>query len=154
MEAAIAHEMAHIRALDNLKQLLLNATRFPRFLSTMTEIEHSLGCATEISADARALDAKISPLDLGSAILKVARLRAYPTMSAVAASHLVPDFNSSTLRARVERLESLVQQEHGGRARTRNWSWMAGATVVLLIYFIKVDALLVLTHKLTEILVR
>src|SRR5690348_3250281 len=73
VQAAVAHELAHIRSLDNLKQALLNATpMLPLFRS----IDQAFRNAAEISADSRALCSRISPLDLGSAIVKVARLKA------------------------------------------------------------------------------
>lgn len=146
LRAALAHEVAHVRSLDNLKQALLSATGILPFFS---RIDCAFRSAAEISADARAMQSRISPLDLGSAIVKVARLRA--VAPAIAASHLVPDFESSALQLRVEHLQAALD----GRSRSRrgNYGWLI-ASMLLMIYFVKLPLWLGLVHRATELLVR
>jgi len=148
LQAAIAHEIAHVRALDNLKQVLLRATRISR---VFTDNDHALCSAAETAADARALRKQNSPLDLGAAIIKVGRLRASPALAAIAASHLVPEFASSAVRLRVEHIQSACH-EQPARARERGYWWL-GSVAILIAYFVKLSFWLALTHRLTEFVV-
>src|SRR5262249_55279956 len=62
LRAAVAHEMDHIRRLDNLKQFLLKITRLPRWLGAAQDSSWTL--ASECAADAGALARGASVLDL------------------------------------------------------------------------------------------
>lgn len=146
LQAAVAHEVAHVRSFDNLKQALLSATGMLGFFSP---IDRAFRSAAEISADARAMRSSISPHDLGSAIVKVARLKG--VVPRVAASHLVPDFKSSALQLRVEHLQAALD----GRSRSQRskYGWLI-ASMLLIIYLIKLPSWLELAHRVTELLVR
>lgn len=149
LQSAIAHEWAHVRSLDNLKQVVLRATRFS---STFAQIDHALCRASEIDADNRAIMDGVSPVDLGSAILKVARMETSSALLPRAAMHLVPQAGTSVLRVRIERLEAAF--ENGPSQRTSKsirWLILAG---VLATYAVSLSRLLALSHKLTEVLVR
>jgi|SRR6185312_2804775 len=147
LKAAVAHEVAHVRSLDNLKQALLSATGIS-WLSR--PIDRAFRSAAEISADSRAMCCRISPLDLGSAIVKVARLRA--AVPSIAASHLVPDFEGSTLQLRVHNLQTLFPDEKS-HSRGERYGWVIAA-MLLIIYLARLQLWLALAHKLTEMLVR
>jgi beta-lactamase regulating signal transducer with metallopeptidase domain len=147
LQAAIAHELAHVHSLDNLKQILLNATAM---LPLFRSVDGAFCSAAEISADSRAMRSRISPLDLGSAIVKVARLKA--AVPSVMASHLVPHFENSALQLRVDNLQAALR---GGpiQSRAAKYGWLSAA-VLLMIYLAKLQAWLTFAHKLTEMLVR
>jgi Zn-dependent protease with chaperone function len=147
LKAAVAHEVAHVRSLDNLKQALLSATGLS---SLFRPIDRAFRSAAEISADSRAMRCRISPLDLGSAIVKVARLRA--AVPSIAASHLVPDFEGSALQLRVHNLHTLFEGEQN-HSRGEKYAWLV-VPILLMIYVAKLPLWLGLAHKLTEMLVR
>jgi len=76
LDVAIAHELAHHRAVDNLKRWALYCTPdFFGWSSTARKIERDWHAAAESLADARAVggDAQRA-IDLASALIKVARL--------------------------------------------------------------------------------
>src|SRR5262249_45927772 len=86
LRAAIAHEMHHVRRFDNLKQLVLNVVGPLERLGGAQSFSWTL--ASEVAADAGALDRGASALDLASALVKVAALRRGPLLShQIAASH-------------------------------------------------------------------
>ncbi len=145
LQAAVAHEVAHVRSFDNFKQAILSATGM-RFFNPIDRVFRS---AAEISADTHALRSRISPLDLGSAIVKVARLKA--VLPAIAASHLVPDFEISVLRLRVEHLQAAL--DGPSRSQRIRFGWLL-ASMLLIVYLIKLPWWLGLAHRLTELLVR
>ena len=151
LQAAIAHEIAHVQAFDNLKQVLLRAMRVP---GLFTESEHALRNAAEIAADECALRDQIPPLDLGAAIIKVARLNASPSLTAIAASHLVPDFESSALRMRVEHIQSALEEKSLGEQQGPTCCCCIAGLALLILYFAKLPFWLALTHRVTELLVR
>lgn len=146
LQAAVAHEVAHVRSFDNLKQALLSATGMRDFFSP---IDRAFRSAVEISADERAMSSRVSPLDLGSAIVKVARLKAVAPQ--IAASHLVPDFESSALQLRVDHLQAAL--EGPSLSKGLRYGWLI-ASMLLMIYLIKLPLWLALAHQLTELLVR
>ncbi len=148
LHAAVAHELAHFYSLDNCKQALLTATGFP---SLFLPIDRMLRTAMEVRADGRAVRCRISPLELGGAIIKVARLKT-TLVPSIAASHLVPDFESSTLRFRIEHLHALLEERRvessGGKC-----GWLVAVTLLIL-YLGALPLFLQLAHRLTELLVR
>ena len=147
LQAAVAHEVAHVRSLDNLKQAILSATALS---SLFLPIDRALRSAAEISADSRAIRSRISALDLGSAIIKVARLRA--AVPSITASHLVPDFEGSALQLRVDNLQTLFDDEQS-HSLGEKYAWLV-VPILLMIYLAKLQLWLGLAHKLTEMLVR
>ncbi len=150
LQAAIAHEIGHVQAFDNLKQVILRAIRVPRLLAAS---DRALLDAAEIAADRRALRNQISPLDLGEAIIKVARLNASPVLAATAASHLVPELDSSALRVRVEHIQSALEERSQQVRKVLLYPWIAGLALLIL-YLVKLPLWLALTHRVTELLVR
>lgn len=147
LQAAVAHEIAHVHSLDNLKQALLRASRI---FSLFAPIDRAFRSAAEISADERALQSLISPLDLGSAIVKVARFKA--PMPSIAASHLVPECQGAALQLRINHLQALLN-EGTTQPGAGKYGWIA-ASMLLIVYLGKLPFWLVLAHKLTEVLVR
>lgn len=107
MSAAAAHEMAHVRSCDNLKQLLLEITRPPAWLMKLGVSDDSWTDATEHAADHRALAAGNPPLQLASALLKVGKLRSSLRDYCFRGMHLVPAHNGQRLETRVTQLITL-----------------------------------------------
>ena len=64
LSAAIAHELAHVHARDNLKQLLLKMTRPPRWLRVFRSSDPQWLGASEMAADECALASGASALYL------------------------------------------------------------------------------------------
>lgn len=123
VDAAISHELAHVRSWDNLKQLLLKIIRLPRWVSPIRELDHAWTQCSEMAADERALAAGASPLDLSSALIKVARLAAPANgYAAITASHLVPCECKSATATRAARLRQILETGKLPQARSRSAS--------------------------------
>ncbi|HZU33298.1 MAG TPA: hypothetical protein VFB79_19440, partial [Candidatus Angelobacter sp.] len=108
MSAAAAHEMAHIRSCDNLKQLLLEITRPPAWLMKLGVGDEHWADAIEHAADHRALAEGNSPLQLASALLKVGKLRSSFMTQYFHGMHLVPAYRGLSLETRVTHLITLA----------------------------------------------
>src|ERR1051326_36290 len=106
LEAALSHELAHVRASDNLRHLVLKLTRVPG-LSQLSRVDSLWASASELAADERAIVHGASPMDLSSALVKVGRLSFNGHPALLAASHLVDSCNSATLM-RAARLRDLL----------------------------------------------
>lgn len=156
LRAAVAHEMDHVRRLDNLKQFLLKVARLPDWLGDSQDLSWTL--ASEVAADAGALARGVSALDLASALVKVATLKRSPALSdQIAASHLLPDVPGSPLALRVQRLQHVLEN-HPNCAQSepvRRW-WRTALLVALpaLVYVAAVSAVLPAVHEALEFLVR
>src|SRR4051794_38585408 len=70
LSRTVEHELAHLRAHDNLKKLLLHACGFP----FMSSLERAWLEAVEYSADSEAVHDQAEALDLASALVKISRL--------------------------------------------------------------------------------
>jgi Zn-dependent protease with chaperone function len=74
LDGVVAHEAAHRAARDNLKRLLLRASPDPLALTSAgARLRRAFEAAAEVAADRRAC-ARVSPLVLARALLKVASL--------------------------------------------------------------------------------
>ncbi len=116
LRAALAHEMAHARSFDNMKQLFLKSVRLPGFGA---RVGSSIWAnASEAAADEEAMDGGTSPLDLSSALVKMGRLNRRPLCQPqVLASQFLPYATSSSLPMRIARLERWLEARtvHRGR---------------------------------------
>jgi Zn-dependent protease with chaperone function len=155
--AALAHELAHVRLFDNLKQLALKVVGAPRWLAGSETYPGAWTNASEAVADDAALRSGASALELASALLRVARLKGSIAPAApIAVSHLLPDLPDSCLKARIERLEAWIESppqiltpgstSHFGRALC--------IAVPIIIYAASLSVLLPLIHDGLELLVR
>ena len=104
LDVAIAHEMAHRRAVDNLKRWACHcAPDFFGMTRTSVQLERAWHVAAESLADARAAnDDDGRALDLASALVKVARLTTAGSGTAVWSTFNDP----ALLRSRVNQLTS------------------------------------------------
>jgi Zn-dependent protease with chaperone function len=144
LRAAVRHELEHVRSWDNLKKASISATPFP----WMGGIESAWQEAAELAADDAAVANPQQALDLAAALIKLSRSsRQWPRPMIV--TGLLS--GSCSISRRVERL--LRWRANGQRVR-RSWPW---SLVVLMTIIVgigcKYGASLVLTHRLTELLV-
>jgi len=112
LSAALAHEVAHVRSYDNLKQLLMKLTAPPVWLRRLHSTDEAWTRASEMAADENALAQGASALELSSALIKVGRLSMGQTVPAnFTASHLVPCGCSSATLTRAAHLRELLEKE-------------------------------------------
>jgi len=152
--AAVAHESAHVRSFDNLKQLVLHVTSFPKYFRHLAVVEASWYQASEFAADRVALNSGISALDLASTLVKIGRLKgASSTMLAV--SHLLPASCSSTVAMRVQWLQSVVAETPlPSTSRQGRMRYPLAAILMTLLYLMILPASLPIAHRFIEWLVR
>lgn len=154
LKAAIAHELAHVRSLDNLKQLILSITRLPRLIGHLAGVDTAWSKAAEVAADHEALRQGVQPLALASALVKIGRLaRISLDSSAVAASHLVPPGHPSALAMRVEHLQCWLAEANRPRPNS-SVPWPDLISIVVLAYALILPTSLPLAHRLIEWMVR
>lgn len=153
LRAALAHEVGHVRAGDNLKRLLLQALPASRLLGHVLPLQREWRRACELSADEAALRGGASCVDLASALVKAGRLRlSSQAAHLAAASHLVAPAAASEIEERVRRLiaDPIPQVP---RSRAISWAYALGGGT-LLAYFIYFLPLMHSAHELLERLVR
>ena len=150
--AAIAHELAHVRFFDNLKRLVLSATRFPQFLSHLRSLDAAWCEAVELAADEEALNRQVSALDLGSAIVKIGRLRPCAIPS-VPVCHLVSSEPSSTMALRLEHLCQMMDQPDSMQP-SGSRSIQCVFLILMLSYLLILPFALEFTHRVMESLVK
>jgi Zn-dependent protease with chaperone function len=159
LSAALAHELAHIRSFDNLKQWFLKTTRPPRWMGA-SSADNAWINVTEVAADEAALTTGASALDLASALLKMVTLKrqgSYPAEDELAASHLVPGAAGSSLEMRVECLHrALAGGFTGNNSRSVPNPWRIAVVVALslALYGTAFITLLPAIHEALELLVR
>jgi Zn-dependent protease with chaperone function len=144
LQAAVRHEFGHMRSWDNLKKVLIGATPFPG----MRGLESAWREAAELAADDAAVANRQDALNLAAALIKLSRSSKQWSEPALA-SGLVS--GSCSIRLRVGRL---LEWRAADRRLQRAWPW----TLLVLIPMIagmvsNYGAMLVLTHRLTELLV-
>lgn len=144
LQVALRHELAHVRSWDNLKKVLIRSTPFPG----MGGIERAWQEAGELAADEAAVANRREALDLAAALIKLSRSsQQWP--KPLSATGLVS--SSSSIDKRVKLLLEWRMTERRLQ-HTRPWT--------LLILFVMIvgigsnyGATLMLTHRLTELLV-
>jgi Zn-dependent protease with chaperone function len=150
LRCAIAHELAHARAGDNLKKLVLHLCAFPG----MGALERAWLEAAEFSADAAAVKSEADAVELASALVKVSRLRgrAIPAI----ASGFCPSGPTQLLASRVERLLHRDAYRDKDSGALGEWNWMISACGCGMVFIILLQygALLRAAHECTELLVR
>lgn len=158
LSAALAHEMAHVRSLDNLKQLFLKMTRPPAWLDRFLAGNADAGWAmtSEVAADEDALDNGISVLDLSSALVKIGRLQGSASGPPMLASHFIPEGLDSCMQLRVAHLERRLTE--GPRKKNRSsrllYTTVSGIVVAALVYAGCISIVLPWVHEVLEMIVR
>lgn len=154
LEAALAHEVAHVSSCDNLKQLLLKITRAPRWLKALYSADAEWTSASEIAADYGALAEGATVLDLSSALIKVGRLKRPPAGREAVASHLAPGACSGALEMRVTCLSEMLEGTGATPARGNRSSLLWPVVIALALYLACIHAVLPAVHEALEFLVR
>jgi hypothetical protein len=156
--AVLAHELGHVKALDNLKQILLKITQPPAWFRSLKSLDTVWGHASEMAADEAALAEGVAVEDLASALVKVSKLGCGVPSVHMAACHLVPDANHSVIGDRVLHLQALLNGEArpASRSGIKHWKRLTvlAATACALIYVAGVNLALPVVHEAIEWLVR
>lgn len=142
LRVAVRHELGHRRSWDNLKKLLLNAIPFPG----MSGIERAWREAAELAADDSAVETRQDALDLATALIKLSR-SAKRWAEPEVASALV--CGSSAVAMRVHRL---LDWRTSARF-PRTWPWFFLFLLIATAIASNYGTALVMTHRLTELLV-
>lgn len=143
LRVAMRHEQGHRRSWDNLKKLLINATPFPG----LNGVEKAWREAAELAADDSAVENRQDALDLASALIKLSRPASHWREPELASGLLC---ESSAISVRVKRL---LEWQNSGHRFQGTWTWPVVAGLVLIAIASNYGAALVLTHRLTELLV-
>jgi Zn-dependent protease with chaperone function len=152
LQAALNHELAHVRRADNLKKLLMRFVAFP----WMTGLEAAWLETTEMAADDTAVTTAGDALDLAAALIKLSRMVPEAATTDLTAA-LVHD-PASAVCARVERL--LACSEESDRAVEKRPRWcgvslsLAATLSAIAVLAATYGKLLVHVHAATEWLVR
>jgi Zn-dependent protease with chaperone function len=151
LQAALNHELAHVRRADNLKKLLMRFVAFPG----MTGLEAAWLETTEMAADDAAVATTGDALDLAAALIKLSRLVPHTATTDLTAAFVHGP--RSAVCARVERLLAWGK-EHNRAAEKHSRSYgitLSLATFSTIAMFaLTYGKLLVQVHTATEWLVR
>jgi len=147
LQAALNHEVAHVRRLDNFKKLLLRFVAFPG----MSALEAAWLEATEMAADDAAVSSAGEALDLAAALIKLSKLPAERPADLTAALLHSP---AATVNARVERLLAWSDARLVPPLRYSSWYGATAALATVAVFAVTYGQLLVHVHMATEWLVR
>jgi Zn-dependent protease with chaperone function len=144
LQVAIRHEISHARSWDNLKKVLVSLTPFPG----MGGLEKAWQEAAELAADHRAVTSRQEALDLAAALIKLSR-SFQPLHQSVLATELVSGPPSINLR-----VDRLLKWRMAGQPSRLGWPWALSILLTVIVGIVSnYGAALVLTHRLTELLV-
>jgi Zn-dependent protease with chaperone function len=144
---ALKHELAHVRSRDNLKKLVFRFCPFPG----MARLESAWSQAAELAADDAAVSNLDDAIDLAAALVKLCRLVPVDT-----APVCTVGFVTGSISVRVARLLAW-NESGGGKAHhilIRSWCVIPPVLAALFLVSVSYGPSLVLTHKVTEWLVR
>jgi len=144
LEAALRHEMAHIRRHDNLKKLLFRFASFP----AMGQLESAWSEMSEMAADDAAISNCAEALDLASALIKLSRFA--PVQPSYALTSALLPGSGASLTARVRRLFNWTDRQN----RETGPYVLPVAVVISLVAVLTYGPVLTSMHAMTEWLVR
>lgn len=152
LQAALNHELAHVRHADNLKKLLVRFVGFPG----MSGLEAAWLETAEMAADDAAVATTYDALDLAAALIKLSQM--VPEAGTPYLTAPLVHGRASAVYTRVERLLAWGE-EHGAATQkySRRYGLFLGlAAIVALIAMFALDysQLLAHVHVATEWLVR
>jgi len=142
LRVAVRHELGHERSRDNLKKLLMNAIPFPG----MSGIERAWRETAELAADDSAIESRQDALDLATALIKLSRFANRWAEPQTASAFVC---GSSAVALRVHRLLD-------GRTSARlprTWLWVSLLLLIVTAIVSNYGTALVMTHRLTELIV-
>jgi beta-lactamase regulating signal transducer with metallopeptidase domain len=144
LRVAVRHEIGHAQSGDNLKKVMVSAIPFPG----MSGIERAWQEAAELAADEVAVANRREALDLAAALIKLSR-SSLQWPKPLFATGLVSGSCSISFRVR-----RLLQWRTTGRHAQLAVPWSFLALVAVFVGIAgNYGAALVLTHRLTELLV-
>jgi Zn-dependent protease with chaperone function len=144
MEIALRHEQAHISSRDNLKKLISQFCPFPG----MSQLEMAWAEGSELAADDAAVSSADDAVDLAAALVKLSRLvpvRAVPICTV--------GFVTGSVGLRVARLLEWGKTREN-RSRIPRWVPVSMLVATAIILVATYSPALVVTHEITEFLVR
>jgi len=144
MGIALRHERAHIHSRDNLKKLIFRFCAFPG----MGRLETAWAEASELAADYAAVSNASDAVDLATALVKLSRL--VPIKPAPVCT---VGFITGSVSIRVARL---LKWDEATRQPSRPPRWAAISMLLATVIGVALTygPILVITHDLTELLVR
>jgi Zn-dependent protease with chaperone function len=148
LDAALKHEIAHVRRKDNLKKLLFRVCIFPG----MSALESAWSGAEEMAADDEAVTSTSEALDLAAALIKLSRLAA--TQPNLALTTALVQGELASVNARIERL--VIWDPSRQRRSQSSVEWYVRSAFVgsLLAFLVTYGVVIREMHTLTELLVR
>jgi beta-lactamase regulating signal transducer with metallopeptidase domain len=147
LSRTVEHELAHLRARDNLKKLLLHACAFP----FMNSLERAWLEAVEYSADSDAVHNETEALELASALVKISRLTGCGALPELASGFVEGPI--SLLQARVQRLIEWRAVAPSAVSTRRRLDLLAATLVATAALVLAYPSLLKVAHRFTEMLV-
>ena len=148
LEAALQHEVAHVRRRDNLRKLLFRFCLFPG----MSRLETAWGEAEEMSADDAAVSSAQDAVELASALIKLSRLTPVAPTTTFTTSLV---YNATTsLTNRVRRLMTWDEDRAASPTPRANWYLLGALSGLVLTTVANYGAILRAMHDLTEWMVR
>jgi len=148
LQVALKHEIEHMRSRDNLKKLIFRFCPFPG----MRQLESAWSQAAELAADDAAVSNQNDAVDLAAALVKLSRL-----IPVEPAPVCTVGFVTGSIAARVARLLAWNEASATGKARQPGmhlWRLIPALSVALLGVLAIYGPALLLTHEMTEWLVR
>lgn len=146
LRTALRHELAHVRAHDNLKKLLFRLSSFPG----MGDLEHAWSEQAELAADDAAVSNFNDALNLAAALIKVSRIAG--AQSCALTTGLL--HSSTALRLRVQRLFSWSERPTLAHSSRGKWCAALSCGIGFLLIASTYSSALSQLHAVTEWLVR
>lgn len=144
LRVAVRHELAHLRARDNLKKAIFNCLPFPGMKGMLDAWQE----AAELAADEVAVANRKEALDLAAALIKLSRH--FP-------HQITPDFATSLVTGTeltAKRIQRLLAWSKAPAVTAIPWRYPLFAGAVLFLTVVaKLGPALVLMHSITERLV-
>ncbi|HXW90620.1 MAG TPA: M56 family metallopeptidase [Terriglobales bacterium] len=152
LQAALNHELAHIRRADNLKKLLMRFAAFPG----MRGLEAAWLESAEMAADDAAITTTRDALDLAAALIKLSRM--VPEAATTDLTAALVRGPRSAVHARVERLLAWCEENSVAAGKHSRWyrlsCGLAATFAAIAMFALSYRQLLVHVHTATEWLVR
>ena len=148
LEAALRHEVVHVRRRDNLRKLILRLVAFPGTV----ELETAWREATEMAADDAAVASAAEALDLAAAVIKLSRLA--PLEAPAELTTALVHSPAESLNARVARLIAWTERPQNAAPPYSLGYALCAAAAVAATLVLTYSELLVRVHTATEWLVR
>ena len=151
LQAALNHELAHVRHADNLKKLLMRFVGFPG----MSGLEAAWLETTEMAADDAAVATTCDALDLAAALIKLSEM--VPEAATPYLTAPLVHGRASAIYARVERLLAWGEEHGAAQKYSHRYGLLLGLAAtfaVIAMFALNYSQLLAHVHVATEWLVR